>query len=93
MIEAPAPSRPRGWFDHHEFSIAELVAAKRGRRVAVCIPARNEEATVAAVVGSATVLARVGLVDDVVVIDDASEDGTGRAARRAGARVLRRVDR
>ncbi len=89
MIEAQVPPPRRGWFHHNEFSIAELVAAKGRQRVAVCIPARNEEATVATVVGSAAVLRRVGLVDDVVVIDDASEDGTGMAARRAGARVVR----
>jgi hypothetical protein len=64
LIEAEARSAPRGWFHHSEFAIAELVAAKRDQRVAVCIPARNEEATVAAVVGSATVLQRAGVVDD-----------------------------
>lgn len=47
------------------------------------IPARNEEATVGAVVRKVLAL---GL--DVLVIDDASEDNTASVARQAGALVL-----
>lgn len=54
-------------------------------RVVIVIPARNEEASVASVVSG--VIARHPDFD-VVVIDDASEDGTARAARAAGAKVL-----
>ena len=64
----------------------ELVAAKAGRTIAVCIPARNEAATVAAIVGQAWSLHR--LVDEVVVVDDRSTDGTGAAAAGAGARIV-----
>jgi len=48
----------------------------------VVIPARNEAASIARAVRS---FAR----DTVIVIDDASEDGTAKAARKAGAGVLR----
>jgi glucosyl-3-phosphoglycerate synthase len=73
---------------------AELRAAKRalGRSVSVCLPARNEEATIGAIVRE--VRSKLvddtgdGLVDEVVVIDDGSTDGTADAARSAGARVV-----
>jgi glucosyl-3-phosphoglycerate synthase len=66
---------------------------KGTRRISVCIPARNEAATVgvivAAIVNALTgVAGGVPLVDDVLVVDDGSTDGTGELARQAGARVV-----
>ena len=60
-------------------------------RVSVVIPCRNAERTVAGAVASA--LAQSGPPDEVVVVDDASTDGSGDAARRAGARVIRNAAR
>jgi len=54
-------------------------------RYDVIIPARNEESTVAAVVRAAC--AAPG-VNEVVLVDDGSTDGTAAAARAAGARVV-----
>ncbi len=66
---------------------AESVTAKKGRqRVTVCVPARNEEATVGAVVGAVASLGP--LVDEVVVVDDGSQDATAAVASAAGARVV-----
>lgn len=48
------------------------------------IPALNEEATVAGMVANA-----LPDVDEVVVVDSCSDDGTARAAAAAGARVVR----
>lgn len=59
--------------------------------VAVVIPARNEERTVAAAVHAARTAALnlpPGLTVDVVVVADACSDGTGEAALAAGAHVL-----
>ncbi len=63
-----------------------------GLSVSVCLPARNEEATVAAIVRE---IRRAlapgdgdGLVDEVVVLDDNSTDDTAAVARAAGARVV-----
>ena len=53
-------------------------------RPLVVIPAKNEAATIASVVHS---VLKQGLAD-VLVVDDASTDDTGRVAREAGARVL-----
>jgi hypothetical protein len=56
--------------------------------ISVIIPARNEAETIAQVV--ATML-RLPCVAEVVVIDNASDDGTGEVARGAGARVVQEV--
>ena len=55
-------------------------------QVAVVIPAYNESDRVAATVAAAATLDGA---DMVVVVDDGSRDGTARAAREAGAAVLR----
>jgi glycosyltransferase involved in cell wall biosynthesis len=54
--------------------------------VAVVIPAYNEADLIGATVSAAATLAGA---DMVVVVDDGSSDGTARAAREAGAAVLR----
>jgi len=93
-MEAPEPQVPRRQiFAHGEFDAADLVAAKSGRTVSVCIPARNEAATIGPIVQvivSELTAAGGGvpLVDEVVVVDDGSTDGTGAIAARAGARVI-----
>ena len=70
----------------------QLVAAKAGRRVAVVLPALDEQATVGAIVTAIlplTVGARP-LVDELVVMDSGSTDATIAVATAAGARVVRR---
>ncbi len=52
--------------------------------VAAIIPAYNEEATIAGVVGP---LASSKLIDSVLVISDGSTDKTAQRAQAAGARV------
>ncbi len=71
-----------------------LLQAKRDTTVSVVLPARNEEATVGAIV---TAIRRdfvlsVPLVDEVVVVDSRSTDGTAAAARAAGAVVVSQDD-
>ena len=58
------------------------------RRVLVIIPAWNEEATIAAVVDE-TRAALVGgnAIADILVVDDGSDDATGRVAEASGALV------
>src|ERR1700737_3875018 len=51
----------------------------RSIRVAVIVPAFNEEALIATVISNMP-----DLVDDIVVVDDCSSDGTGDAALAVG---------
>lgn len=53
------------------------------QRIAVVIPAFNERAKI-----DATIRSVPGFVDHVIVVDDGSDDGTGRRARRSRRRGL-----
>jgi glucosyl-3-phosphoglycerate synthase len=60
----------------------------RGLSVTVCLPARNEEATVGTICQTIrNELVEVGLVDQLLVMDSRSTDATAAAARSAGAEV------
>ena len=77
-------------FTSSDFPVERVRAAKRGRTVSVCIPARNEAASVAAVVEVivGSLMASTGIVDEVVVLDDRSTDDTAALAAAAGATVV-----
>jgi glucosyl-3-phosphoglycerate synthase len=76
--------------DAMEFGTRRLVRAKGDTTVSVVIPARNEEATVGAIVGiiRRDLVDRTGLVDEIIVVDSRSTDATTRVAAAAGARVV-----
>ncbi len=57
-------------------------------RVTVVIPAYNEAMNIAELVKKTRAVLAPG--DEILVVDDASDDGTGELARQAGAIVLRR---
>lgn len=64
----------------------------RGLRVGVIVPARDEERNIGAVVRDLLALtdeADRRVIDDFVVCDNGSRDGTGQRALEAGARVVR----
>lgn len=58
--------------------------------VSVCLPARDEQETVGAIVEAVVtdLVKGSGLVDEVVVIDDGSGDATAEVAAAAGAKVF-----
>ena len=75
-------------FHHAEFP-AEHLRAEREATISVCVPAREEAATIAAVVAPLVALREGGVIDQVVVLDDDSRDGTDLIAARLGAEVVR----
>ncbi len=86
--------RAQAWFESHSSDgrsedVEALIAAKRGRRISVVLPARNEQATIGSIVaGIRTELVEAHpLVDELVVIDSDSTDDTATIAAEAGARV------
>ncbi|MHB1582903.1 MAG: glucosyl-3-phosphoglycerate synthase [Acidimicrobiales bacterium] len=87
MTAPPRTLRP------DDLPLDRVLSAKGGRTVSVCVPARDEEATVGRVVATvaAAHLAAAGgsgLVDELLVVDDGSSDDTAAAAAAAGAEVL-----
>ncbi|MFC1415359.1 glucosyl-3-phosphoglycerate synthase [Streptacidiphilus cavernicola] len=87
------------WLRHRSWtaadrSLPELLAAKRatGHSVSVVLPALDEEATVGGIVSAVRrdLMDAVPLVDELVVVDSGSADGTARVAAEAGARVVHR---
>src|ERR687891_2195671 len=78
-------------FQHHDFDPVDLARARwrSGTRISVCLPARNEAATVGRIIRAIRrdLVEACSLVDEVVLMDDGSSDGTADEARRAGARV------
>ena len=96
IASAPEDSPQAEWaadhsWDRPDWSVEELVAAKRGRTVSVVLPALNEEDTVADVIASIRPLVGT-LVDELVVLDSGSTDATAERARAAGAQVITREE-
>jgi glucosyl-3-phosphoglycerate synthase len=66
-----------------------LRARKRGTTVSVVVPTKECAETIAAILGETVApLAEAGLVDEIVVVDADSGDGTAEIAAAAGARVI-----
>lgn len=78
-------------FHHSEFPPQRL-AAERSRSASVCVPARETAATIGPIVATLVALQQSGVVDQVVVVDAASADGTARIAADGGADVHQESD-
>jgi glucosyl-3-phosphoglycerate synthase len=76
-------------FDHRRYSVRDLLA--REESVCVMLPARNEAATIGAIVDVLVALKEARAIDEVIVIDAASPDGTSQIASDHGATVLQRA--
>jgi glucosyl-3-phosphoglycerate synthase len=88
-VIAPAPGKAGlarvRTYDHCAYS-AVRIATERELSVSVCLPARNEVATIGAILEALMPLIDRGAIDQVVVLDD-STDGTADVARAVGAEV------
>lgn len=87
----------RRTFHHSRFGdLDALVEAKERQQIAIsaCIPTLNEAATIGPIVSTIRreLIEGRPLVDEVVVVDSRSEDGTARAAEDEGAVVVQDAD-
>lgn len=87
-------SVPGNWIEsntyhHRQFEQAELLDAKRreGLSLSLCLPAREVADTVGPILDCIEELKQCGLVDQVIVVDAASADGTAAVAAEHGATV------
>jgi glucosyl-3-phosphoglycerate synthase len=93
-LERSEPSTKARCFHHSSYS-ARRIAAERAERelsVSVCLPARECAETVAEIVRALAELRRAGAIDEIVVVDAASADGTAALAERAGAVVWQEAE-
>lgn len=86
-----------GWLDRRSFAASSfplevLLEAKGDVTISALLPAREVAATITGVVRPVVGLQEAGLVDEVVVIDSHSDDGTAARAAEAGATVYQRAD-
>jgi glucosyl-3-phosphoglycerate synthase len=77
---------------HHSLFPAERIAAERQQSVSVCLPARECADTVGDIVAALVALRDTGVIDEIVVVDAASGDGTATVAERAGAVVWQEAE-
>jgi glucosyl-3-phosphoglycerate synthase len=77
-------------FDPMGWTAERVCALKRGRTVTLCFPCRDEAATIGELVTSARrrLVDAVGLIDELIVVDDRSTDQTREVAVAAGATVV-----
>jgi glucosyl-3-phosphoglycerate synthase len=83
--------RARRSYAAEEFTLARLLRLKRCR-VALVLPAREVAPTIGPIVEQAARLQKVGLLDETLVIDAGSRDGTPEIAQEAGVTVAQEDD-
>ena len=79
--------RARRSFRADQFPLQRLLAAKR-ESIAVVLPAREVAATIGPIAVCVGELRSSGLIDEAIVVDSASLDGTAEIAAAAGLRVV-----
>ena len=77
-------------FEFNDCPSDDVIAAKAGRTVSVCIPCRDEAATVGPLISviRTELMRKLPLVDELIVLDDRSTDDTAAVATSAGATVV-----
>ena len=77
-------------FPSENFDLAQVLAAKGEHTISVVIPAQNESLTIGAVIDAVrqSPANGEGFIDEVMVVNDHSNDDTPTVAERHGARVI-----
>jgi glucosyl-3-phosphoglycerate synthase len=92
MSAASDRSAPEPRSFHHSRFTAERIAAERSVSVTVCLPAKECAETVGEIVRTLCALRSAGAIDEVLLIDAASRDGTAELALAAGASVRQEAE-
>ncbi|QEC47794.1 glucosyl-3-phosphoglycerate synthase [Baekduia soli] len=80
-------------YDGRGYPLSDLLAIKGDTTISVVVPTRDCAATVREVLSSVVMVpAAAGLIDEVLVVDAGSPDGTAAYARSTGARVVHQDD-
>ncbi|HEX3909624.1 MAG TPA: glucosyl-3-phosphoglycerate synthase [Solirubrobacteraceae bacterium] len=79
--------RARRSYEAAQFPLPLLLAEKRAS-IALVLPSREVAATIGPIAEQAVRLRALGLLDEVLVVDARSQDGSARIAERAGLRVV-----
>lgn len=85
-----APSRSSEL--HHSAFPAARLAAERLDTISICVPTLNEAATIGPIAHSLVSLKERGVLDQVVVVDGGSDDGSAEIATDAGAEVYMQAE-
>ena len=90
------------WFETHTFHSQDfsnlqsllLLKQKRGLKISLCLPALNEETTIGNIIATlkTALYDEIRLLDEIVVIDSASNDRTREIAQTLGAKVYLHKD-
>lgn len=84
------------WLERRSYPATDLspaeLAAMRTATVSVVLPARETASTIGPIVERLVPYLSAGAIDELLVVDSASADGTADVARRAGARVVQEDD-
>jgi glucosyl-3-phosphoglycerate synthase len=84
------------WLEANAYAPCRLdpaeLAARKTATVSVVVPAREVATTIGATVAVLRRFVEAGAVDELLVVDAASRDGTAAAARAAGATVVQEAD-
>ena len=83
--------RARRTYRSEQFPLPRLLAAKQAS-IGLVLPARNVAATIGPIAVHAGRLRDAGLLDEVLVVDAASRDGTAKVATAAGLTVVQEDD-
>jgi hypothetical protein len=78
-------------FDATDFSVPSVLRnfkKKLGKKITVVLPSLNEEKTIGNVIHTALEVKKVGLIDEVILVDSLSSDNTVAIARSYGIPVF-----
>lgn len=87
VYSAPMSDRHEGLARFEAAAFSERLLRGRSETVSVCVPVQDEAATIGAIVDILVQMRGDGLLDQVVVVDGASPDGSADIAARSGATV------